>query len=324
MQTISDNTELYRYCRTSGLPPCRFATAVFLPLQVRVVRGDIQGNYIASLSNSDICLVLWLSKYTQLCRPWIREVLWSARRQIVKALFHLLVGLFTIFMICAEMVWLTRSRILIWLSESLDVSDVYKIACRTCEKIVHLDASYINDGLHRADKLYELSKSQGSCLLYGLWIKYPTNRAKPDISVYSYFCLDLSIDPTHAIQNLFSALFLRSSLLHHSHESLLRTHQRLKDLYMRVQDWPSAYRHSRALLDIYYAVYPRNHPLIGVQNLASAKMLLTFEDDFEETLRLLKEAAEVLGIAYGKEHAMTRTARGLMGEVEREVDLRRG
>ncbi|RUS22013.1 hypothetical protein BC937DRAFT_90644 [Endogone sp. FLAS-F59071] len=189
--------------------------------------------------------------------------------------------------------------------KSLDVSDVYEIACGTCEKIVHLDASYINNSLYQADKLYDLSKDLES-------------------QVYSYFCLDLSTDLTHAIQNLLSALSLRSSLLHHSHESLLRTHQRLKDLYTRAQDWPSAYRHSRALLDIYYAVYPRNHPLIGVQNLASAKMLLAFEDNFGETFRLLREAAEVLGIAYGKEHAMTRTARGLMGEVEREVDLRRG
>ncbi|XP_027094861.1 histone-lysine N-methyltransferase ASHR1 isoform X1 [Coffea arabica] len=80
--------------------------------------------------------------------------------------------------------------------------------------------------------------------------------------------------------------------------NLMRTRETLLKIYMELQNWKEALAYCRFVIPIYERVYPRLHPLVGLQYYTCGK-LEWFLGETNEAIQSLTKAVDVLRITHG-------------------------
>ncbi|KAG8378315.1 hypothetical protein BUALT_Bualt08G0124600 [Buddleja alternifolia] len=80
--------------------------------------------------------------------------------------------------------------------------------------------------------------------------------------------------------------------------NLMRTRETLLKIFMELQDWEEAFKYCRLTIPIYERVYPKCHPLLGLQYYMCGKLEWLLGET-EQAVRSLTKALDVLRITHG-------------------------
>ncbi|CAG8780177.1 1830_t:CDS:2 [Gigaspora margarita] len=114
-------------------------------------------------------------------------------------------------------------------------------------------------------------------------------------------------DNIQAMSNFKQAFEIQNPLLHMANYNLLSTRKALFDVYCNLKDWPTALSHSLAIVEAYRILYPRTHPLLGIQLYATARIHMLMDNvDIFKVVELLREALKTLEVSHGFKHPFTK------------------
>lgn len=114
---------------------------------------------------------------------------------------------------------------------------------------------------------------------------------------------------------------LQMKLFHPFSINLLRTRETLLKTFMETHEWEEALEYSRLILPVYQRVYPRYHPLLGLQYYTSGK-LEWFLVQTEEAVQSLSKAADILQITHGMNTPFVRDLLMKLEEAQAEASYK--
>ncbi|XP_020547415.1 histone-lysine N-methyltransferase ASHR1 isoform X2 [Sesamum indicum] len=91
---------------------------------------------------------------------------------------------------------------------------------------------------------------------------------------------------------------LQMKLYHPFSINLMRTRETLLKIFMELQEWKEALLYCRLTIPVYERVYPRCHPLLGLQYYMSGKLEWLLGET-EAAVRSLTKALDILRITHG-------------------------
>lgn len=111
---------------------------------------------------------------------------------------------------------------------------------------------------------------------------------------------------------------LQLKLCHSFSINLLRTRETLLKIMMELNDWSRALTYCRLTIPVYQRVYPKIHPMLGLQYYTCGKLewLLEFTED---ALKSFTKAIEILGITHGTDTPFMRELSSKLDEARAEA-----
>ncbi|XP_071701990.1 histone-lysine N-methyltransferase ASHR1-like isoform X2 [Rutidosis leptorrhynchoides] len=115
-----------------------------------------------------------------------------------------------------------------------------------------------------------------------------------------------------ALENYLMVEKLQVKLCHSSSINLLRTRETILKILMELQDWKQALIYCRMTIPVYERVYPKIHPLRGLQYYTCGKLEWLLGHTIE-AVKSLTQAVDILGITHGTN---SRFMKDLIGKLE--------
>ncbi|KAI3424678.1 uncharacterized protein J3R85_010433, partial [Psidium guajava] len=130
----------------------------------------------------------------------------------------------------------------------------------------------------------------------------------------------LSMSPNHEeavsvykmIENLQGKLYHPFSII------LLQTRENILKMLMDLQDWKEALVYCKLTIPVYERVYPRYHPLLGLQYYTSGKLEWLLGDT-RNAIKSLTEAVDILRVTHGTSTAFVRDLMMKLEEAQAEA-----
>ncbi|KAG9285246.1 hypothetical protein G9A89_002142 [Geosiphon pyriformis] len=174
---------------------------------------------------------------------------------------------------------------------TLDPQEEYSVKCNSCENLVEYDLADVERQIQDASDLYDKG--------------------------FSYE----NKDESKAIFYIEKAFNIQKQLLHIGNHQIIKTRKSLVQIQSRKHEWLSAMSHSLELVKAYQHLFSEFHPLIGIQLLVSARIMLCLHQD-EDGIRCLKDSLKILEISHGYQHTLTKKVAMSLRELERDISLR--
>lgn len=114
---------------------------------------------------------------------------------------------------------------------------------------------------------------------------------------------------------------LQLKLCHSFSINLLRTRETLLKILMELKDWSGALTYCRLTIPIYHRVYPRIHPMLGLQYFTCGKLEWLLECT-EDALKSFTKAVDILGITHGTNSPFMRDLLNKLEEARAEASYK--